>query len=228
MIPPLRDEIQKLKKKEERKIIKNIQKTQAKEASFLERKYQALDNTYSRTKAKEEKLFNKRIEEMQNRLENSQKSEIENFTKKFDEKYPKESNHIPEIVQLKKRMDYFVKRNDFLGAQKIKDEMDNYLKAQHIEYENEKSKNFGYALEKLKFYTIKEKEEQAKDINNKIFEYNYRTSKEMKIRNDKKNIKVNSLRDIHNSEMNLMKNYIYDNNRKTGYNISRKIYEISI
>lgn len=225
-IPMLQKQIEKLKKIEEKRVLQKIEQTHKKEKDFLSTKYNKVYSSYSNKKDNETKYFVKKINDMKKKFDLKQKTELENFSKKFEDEYPKEDLLIQDIIKMKDRINYFVKKRDYENAQKLTNEMEEFKQNKHEEYINTKNREYNFALEKLKYFQTKEKEEMDKKINNLIWEHNYTNNSEMSTLERTKLKKFKTLSTIQNDEMNTLKNYIYYHNKKRGLSISKAITRI--
>lgn len=225
-IPTLQKQINKLKKIEEKRVLQKIEQTHKKEKDFLSTKYNKVYSSYSNKKDNETKFFVNKINNMKKKFDLKQKTELENFSKKFEDEYPKEDPLIQDIIKMKDRINYFAKKRDYENAQKLTNEMEEFKQNKHEEYITVKNREYNFALEKLKYFQSREKEEMDQKINNLIWEHNYNSNSEMSTLERTKLKKFKTLSTIQNDEMNTLKNYIYYQNKKRGLSISKAIARI--
>lgn len=222
-IPQLQKELLRLKKIEEKRVLSKIEKTHQKEKSFFDKKYNTVYSTYSNKKDNETLRFKRKIKEMKTQFEQKQKIERDNFANNFNANYPKEDSLTKEIVKMKDRINFFAKRRDYANAQKLTNEMNQYIANKHEEYLYNKRREYTFALEKLLHHQKVQKEENERQIQNLIFEFNTRNNYEVNTLNRFKSSKMSTLNSIHNNELNTFKNYIYNDDKKNGLPISRTV-----
>ena len=160
---------------------------------------------------------------MKTQFEQKQKIERDNFANNFNANYPKEDSLTKEIVKMKDRINFFAKRRDYANAQKLTNEMNQYIANKHEEYLYNKRREYTFALEKLLHHQKVQKEENERQIQNLIFEFNTRNNYEVNTLNRFKSSKMSTLNSIHNNELNTFKNYIYNDDKKNGLPISRTV-----
>ena len=226
-IPYIRKQIQQLKKIEEKQILSKINNQHQKEKKLLDSKYSSLYSSFHSKKQNEQNKFQQKLNTLTNNFKLKQQIETNNFSDNFNRNYPKEENLTKYIIQTKERINYFLKIGDYNSAEKLKNELNKFIENKHKEYEIQKQKEYEHALSRLRYFQNKERGEHQLKIENLIWEYNNKNNKEYVHFNTLKNNKMKSLDNIHNDEMNEFKNYIYGNNCKEGYKISKAVSYIN-
>ena len=151
--------LEELKFYENKKIFEEIKFEQEKEKIKLEGKIEEKRDKIEEKKAIKEEEFKNKIKNLIRNFEKKQKSEYENFINSFDYSYPK----IPNFNKLTNKYNYeikkYIKKNDFLKANELANELENKKEIILMNYEIEKEKDIKNMIEKVKIKHKKEREE---------------------------------------------------------------------
>ncbi len=151
--------LEELKFYENKKIFEEIKFEQEKEKIKLEGKIEEKRDKIEGEKAIKEEEFKNKIKNLIRNFEKKQKSEYENFINSFDYSYPK----IPNFNKLTNKYNYeikkYIKKNDFLKANELANELENKKEIILMNYEIEKEKDIKNMIEKVKIKHKKEREE---------------------------------------------------------------------
>ena len=219
--------LEELKYYENKKIFEEIKFEQEKEKIKLECKIEEKRDKIEGEKALKEEAFKNKLKTLIRNFEKKQKLEYENFINSFDYSYPK----IPNFNKLTNKYNFeikkCIKKNEFLKANELANELENKKEIILMDYEVEKEKDIKNMIEKVKIKHKKEREEFNKKIQKLRDEFNQKQKNIFKKLNDNLNKEIKELNKFQIFEDENIDNIIKNSINKNGIILSFEMGEIT-
>ena len=219
--------LEELKFYENKKIFEEIKFEQEKEKIKLECKIEEKRDKIEGEKALKEEAFKNKLKTLIRNFEKKQKSEYENFINSFDYSYPK----IPNFNKLTNKYNFeikkCIKKNEFLKANELANELENKKEIILMDYEVEKEKDIKNMIEKVKIKHKKEREEFNKKIQKMKDEFHNKQKKSFIKSTNELNNEIKQLDNFQIFEDENIDNIIKNSINKNGIILSFEMGEIT-
>ena len=219
--------LEELKFYENKKIYEEIKFEQEKERIKLESKIEEKRDKIEGEKALKEEEFKNKLKNLIRNFEKKQKSEYDNFIENFNCSYPKKPNFNKLNLKYKREIENCVKKNEFLKANDLNNELENKKYEIILNYENEKEKKYNEMIDKLNIMHKKEREEFNKKIQKLRDEFNQKQKNIFKKLNDNLNKEIKELNKFQIFEQENFENIIKDSIKKNGIILSSEMGNIT-
>ena len=219
--------LEELKFYEKKKIYEEIKFEQEKERIKLESKIVEKRDKIEGEKALKEEEFKNKLKNLIRNFEKKQKSEYDNFIENFNCSYPKKPNFNKLNLKYKREIENCVKKNEFLKANDLNNELENKKYEILLNYENEKEKRYNEMIDKLNIMHKKEREEFNKKIQKLRDEFNQKQKNIFKKLNDNLNKEIKELNKFQIFEQENFENIIKDSIKKNGIILSSEMGNIT-
>ena len=219
--------LEELKFYEKKKIYEEIKFEQEKERIKLESKIEEKRDKIEGEKALKEEEFKNKLKNLIRNFEKKQKSEYDNFIENFNCSYPKKPNFNKLNLKYKREIENCVKKNEFLKANDLNNELENKKYEIILNYENEKEKKYNEMIDKLNIMHKKEREEFNKKIQKLRDEFNQKQKNIFKKLNDNLNKEIKELNKFQIFEQENFENIIKDSIKKNGIILSSEMGNIT-
>ena len=219
--------LEELKFYEKKKIYEEIKFEQEKERIKLESKIEEKRDKIEGEKALKEEEFKNKLKNLIRNFEKKQKSEYDNFIENFNCSYPKKPNFNKLNLKYKREIENCVKKNEFLKANDLNNELENKKYEIILNYENEKEKKYNEMIDKLNIMHKKEREEFNKKIQKLRDEFNQKQKNTFKKLNDNLNKEIKELNKFQIFEQENFENIIKDSIKKNGIILSSEMGNIT-
>ena len=219
--------LEELKFYENKKIYEEIKFEQEKERIKLESKIEEKRDKIEGEKALKEEEFKNKLKNLIRNFEKKQKSEYDNFIENFNCSYPKKPNFNKLNLKYKREIENCVKKNEFLKANDLNNELENKKYEIILNYENEKEKRYNEMIDKLNIMHKKEREEFNKKIQKLRDEFNQKQKNIFKKLNDNLNKEIKELNKFQIFEQENFENIIKDSIKKNGIILSSEMGNIT-
>ena len=219
--------LEELKYYENKKIFEEIKFEQEKEKIKLECKIEEKRDKIEGEKALKEEAFKNKLKTLIRNFEKKQKLEYENFINSFDYSYPK----IPNFNKLTNKYNFeikkCIKKNEFLKANELANELENKKEIILMDYEVEKEKDIKNMIEKVKIKHKKEREEFNKKIQKMKDEFYNKQKKSFIKSTNELNNEIKQLDNFQIFEDENIDNIIKNSINKNGIILSFEMGEIT-
>ena len=219
--------LEELKFYEKKKIYEEIKFEQEKERIKLESKIEEKRDKIEGEKALKEEEFKNKLKNLIRNFEKKQKSEYDNFIENFNCSYPKKPNFNKLNLKYKREIENCVKKNEFLKANDLNNELENKKYEIILNYENEKEKKYNEMIDKLNIMHKIEREEFNKKIQKLRDEFNQKQKNIFKKLNDNLNKEIKELNKFQIFEQENFENIIKDSIKKNGIILSSEMGNIT-
>ena len=219
--------LEELKFYENKKIYEEIKFEQEKERIKLESKIEEKRDKIEGEKALKEEEFKNKLKNLIRNFEKKQKSEYDNFIENFNCSYPKKPNFNKLNLKYKREIENCVKKNEFLKANDLNNELENKKYEILLNYENEKEKRYNEMIDKLNIMHKIEREEFNKKIQKLRDEFNQKQKNIFKKLNDNLNKEIKELNKFQIFEQENFENIIKDSIKKNGIILSSEMGNIT-
>ena len=219
--------LEELKFYENKKIFEEIKFEQEKEKIKLEGKIEEKRDKIEGEKALKEEEFKNKLKNLIRNFEKKQKSEYDNFIENFNCSYPKKPNFNKLNLKYKREIENCVKKNEFLKANDLNNELENKKYEIILNYENEKEKKYNEMIDKLNIMHKIEREEFNKKIQKLRDEFNQKQKNIFKKLNDNLNKEIKELNKFQIFEQENFENIIKDSIKKNGIILSSEMGNIT-
>ena len=219
--------LEELKFYEKKKIYEEIKFEQEKERIKLESKIEEKRDKIEGEKALKEEEFKNKLKNLIRNFEKKQKSEYDNFIENFNCSYPKKPNFNKLNLKYKREIENCVKKNEFLKANDLNNELENKKYEILLNYENEKEKKYNEMIDKLNIMHKIEREEFNKKIQKLRDEFNQKQKNIFKKLNDNLNKEIKELNKFQIFEQENFENIIKDSIKKNGIILSSEMGNIT-
>ena len=219
--------LEELKFYENKKIYEEIKFEQEKERIKLESKIEEKRDKIEGEKALKEEEFKNKLKNLIRNFEKKQKSEYDNFIENFNCSYPKKPNFNKLNLKYKREIENCVKKNEFLKANDLNNELENKKYEIILNYENEKEKKYNEMIDKLNIMHKIEREEFNKKIQKLRDEFNQKQKNIFKKLNDNLNKEIKELNKFQIFEQENFENIIKDSIKKNGIILSSEMGNIT-
>ena len=219
--------LEELKFYENKKIYEEIKFEQEKERIKLESKIEEKRDKIEGEKALKEEEFKNKLKNLIRNYKKKQKSEYENFIEGFNCSYAKKPNFNKLNLKYKREIENCVKKNEFLKANDLNNELENKKYEILLNYENEKEKRYNEMIDKLNIMHKKEREEFNKKIQKLRDEFNQKQKNIFKKLNDNLNKEIKELNKFQIFEQENFENIIKDSIKKNGIILSSEMGNIT-
>ena len=219
--------LEELKFYEKKKIYEEIKFEKEKERIKLESKIEEKRDKIEGEKALKEEEFKNKLKNLIRNFEKKQKSEYDNFIENFNCSYPKKPNFNKLNLKYKREIENCVKKNEFLKANDLNNELENKKYEIILNYENEKEKKYNEMIDKLNIMHKIEREEFNKKIQKLRDEFNKKQKNIFKKLNDNLNKEIKELNKFQIFEQENFENIIKDSIKKNGIILSSEMGNIT-
>jgi len=182
-----------LKKIAEKKNFKEVQNRQKLDTNKLKNSHNQELKKFNKEFENKYNIEMSKLEELMNELKIRQENELQEYIDAYDKNYPTQNKPSNIILDLQRQLDYYVKNEDYPNAHLTQVELEEAIKRDKKNFENEKEKKVEKEISLLRL----RQQNETKAMESKIENHKNALLREQQIKLNEINLKYkNKIRDL--------------------------------